>query len=375
MTATDSGSDGASAWLTVDLGAIAANYDLFRNMAGPGCLTAAVVKADAYGLGAGQVVAALENCGCPFYFVATLDEALHLRRLTAKPVAVLGGPYRGAEDEYVAARLMPVLNSLADIESWRGTAERHQVPLPALVHFDTGMNRLGLGPDEAARLRDDPEAAEGLAVPYVMSHFACADETDHPMTARQCALFLEAAALFPAAGKSLANSSGVFRSESYRFDMIRPGMALYGLNPTPEAANPMMPVVRLEARVLQVRTVRKGESAGYGATFRFEKDARTATVALGYADGFLRSLGTRGVLYWNGGRCPIAGRVSMDTVIVILGDTGPEPRPGEAMEVIGPAQDADALAVAAGTIGYEILTGLGSRYHRRYVRHAAPAIV
>lgn len=361
----------ASAWLSIDLGALALNYNIFRDMAEDGCEVAGVIKADGYGLGVDQVLAALESQDCPFYFVATLDEALHVRRLTQKPVAVLGGLYRGAEEEYIHHNITPVLNSLHDIDLWRMTATQHGIALPAIVHFDTGMSRLGLGRDETAELHERLERLEGLHIAYMMTHLACADEKDHPMTAQQYELFTQACAPFPQVKKSLCNSSGAFRAQAYHFDLIRPGMALYGLNPTPEKQNPMRPVVSLQARILQVRTVKKDESVGYGATYRFNKETKVATVALGYGDGFLRALSSRpdrlARLYYNGTPCPIIGRVSMDAVTIDVGHLDDVPEPGDAVEVMGPHQDADALASAAGTIGYEILTDLGKRYHRDYV--------
>lgn len=360
----------APAWLTVDLAAVGDNYDLFRRMVAPGCAVAGVIKADAYGLGVDQVLAALENRNCPFYFVATPEEGLHVRKLTRKPVAVLGGLYRGAEGTYVHENLIPVLNSLDDIAVWTQETERRGIKLPAILHFDTGMNRLGLGPEDTNLLLAEPDRLKGVDVRLIMSHLACADEKNHPMTEEQNARFESIAAHFPGVKKSLCNSSGAFRLTEHCGAMIRPGMALYGLNPTPEAPNPMRPVVTLHARVLQTRSVKRGETAGYGAAHRFENDTATATVALGYADGFLRSLSRGGVLYFNGAACPVVGRVSMDLVIVDVGQAVSPPRPGDALEVIGPNQDADALASAAGTIGYEILTALGRRYRRVYASGA-----
>ncbi|MBI4031015.1 MAG: alanine racemase [Proteobacteria bacterium] len=348
-----------SAVLTVDLGAVAANYEILKKKAGPACAVAGVVKADAYGLGMEKIWAALENAGCPFYFVAAPDEALSLRRLTKKPVAVLGGIWPGTEDEFIRHSITPVLNTPDDIARWRAAAARHSLRLPAILHFDTGMNRLGLiaSPDEID--------AEGMDIKYVMSHFACADEKDSPMTAAQFEKFMKVASHFPGVKKSIAASSGIFRSADYRLDMARPGMALYGLNPAPEAANPMKPVVFLSARVLQVKKIRRGGTVGYGSSFRADKDITAAAVALGYADGFLRALGNRGALYCSGVACPVVGRVSMDIVTVDV-TAAALVREGDFLEVIGPHQGADDLAAAAGTIGYEILTSLGPRYRRVY---------
>ncbi len=357
----------SSAWLSIDLGALAANYNLFKDQAKPGCAVAGVIKADGYGLGVDKVLATLENQDCAFYFVATLDEALHLRKLTQKPIAMFGGLYHGAEDYYIHDNIIPVLNSLADIKAWQEQTQNHDIPLPAIIHFDTGMNRLGLGQDETQSLLNDQDRLKGLKLEYFMSHFACADDVGSPMTQEQYERFKTATAAFPTIKKSLCNSAGTFRSSDYHFDLLRPGMALYGLNPTPEQDNPMRPVVKLETRILQIRNVKKGETVGYGAIHHFEKDTAVATVALGYADGFLRSLSGKGHLYYKDTACPIIGRVSMDLVTIDIGALNTPPQTGDIIEVLGPYQDADTLAKIAGTIGYEILTDLGRRYHRDYI--------
>ncbi len=354
----------ATARLTVDLGAVARNYSIICTRIGPHCRAAGVIKADAYGLGMKEIWAALESQGCPLYFVATPDEALALRALTKKPAGVLGGVFPGIEEEFIRHNLWPVLNSLEDIARWQQAAVRRGLSLPAIVHFDTGMNRLGLPAHEAEILCGDPGRLDGVDVKMIMSHFACADEADSPMNAEQAARFDKIAAYFPQAEKSLANSSGIFRSPAYHHDLVRPGMALYGLNPTPEESNPMQPVVTLATRILQVKAVRAGETVGYGASYKFDRDATVATVALGYADGVLRSLGNKGTLYYEGRACPVVGRISMDLVTVAV--EGAAPQPGQTMEVLGPHQSADDLAAAAGTIGYEILTALGRRYQRHY---------
>lgn len=347
--------------LEIDLASLAANYRYFYELTGPACCTAGVVKADGYGLGMTRIAPALEAAGCRQFFVATLDEALALRTVTAQPVAVLGGLVPGAEGEYKAHKLTPVLNSLEEIARWRPYGGGH----PAIIHFDTGMNRLGLGRDETERLLADRALLDGLEITLIMSHFACADEAGHPLTPLQAERFAKIAAHFPDVRKSLANSSGICRSPAWHFDMVRPGVALYGVNPTPEKPNPMRPVVRLRARLLQVRNADAGDSVGYGASYRIEKPLRIGTVALGYADGFLRSGSNRAALYYNGRRCPVIGRVSMDLVTVDL--SGCDAAPGHFMEVLGPHQDADALAAAFDTIGYEVLTSLGRRWQRAYI--------
>ncbi len=354
------------ALLTVDLAALADNYRFLCNRVGPACAVAGIVKANAYGLGAVPVAKTLYALGCRSFFTATPDEALSVRTALNAPesmVAVLGGVYPGAERDYLAHGLAPVLNSLEEIARWKEKAPG----APALIHFDTGMNRLGLGAEEAQILIRNPQRIEDMKIACIMSHLACADAPDHPMTQTQHEKFASIARAFPTVRKSLANSAGIFHGPAFHYDLVRPGIALYGGAPQEGQSNPMRAVARLETRVLQLRPVRKGESAGYGASYGFERDGVAAVVALGYADGFLRSLSTRGKLWWRGKPLPIAGRVSMDLVILDLtGLEGPMPGPGDFIEVLGPHQDADALAAAAGTISYEILTALGVRYQRRY---------
>lgn len=353
--------------LKIDLGALRHNYDLIKSEVRNGCAVAGVVKANAYGLGLKEVVSVLELAGCPFYFVALPEEAFALRSLTQKPIAVLSGCLSGYEEEFIAHDIIPVLNHLGAVAAWKDLARQKSKKLPAAVQFETGMNRLGLPEEEIQKFLNDPSLREGLDLCVIMSHFSCADEADHPLTAEQYKKFSAIAAHFPTVPKSLANSSGIFRGASYHFDMVRPGMALYGLNPVPEEDNPMRPVVSLYAPVLQVKTVKAGEAVGYGASFRAKNDVTIATVALGYADGFLRSIGNsgKGVLYFQGKPCPLVGRVSMDLVTADV--TGLSVKPEDFLEVLGPYQDADTLAGAAGSIGYEILTSLGPRYKKEYV--------
>ena len=344
--------------LTVDLKALASNYRLFRDMTNAD--VAGVIKADAYGCGAVPVFKALRKAGCGTFFVATPDEAIQLRDVDPDvQIMVLGGLYEGAEDFYASRGLTPVLNSMEECARWAKTAGRFAQKLPAVLHYDTGMNRLGMG-------AEDLPATQAFDLRLIMSHFACSDEKGHAMNERQAAAFERIASAYPKIYKSLANSSGIFRAKKWHYDMVRPGIALYGGNPTPETKNPMKRVVALKTRILQVREVKKGESAGYNSTHIFHRDTRTATVALGYADGFLRSGSNKAKLYWGDHACPIVGRVSMDLIIVDIGHLAEHPQPGEWLEVLGPHQGVDDLAKDCGTIGYEILTSLGPRYGRVY---------
>jgi alanine racemase len=351
--------------LTIDLVALAQNYQYLKDKVEDSCAVAGVVKADAYGLGMDQVVPILERIGCPYYFVATAQEGINLRQLTPKPVAVLDG-LMGPAEEYLKHDISPVLNSLREIEIWQNAANKLGRRLPAIIHFDTGMNRLGLDEWEVRRLMKEPYRLNNLDVGLIMTHLACADDKTSPMSAQQYEKFRMIAAEFPNAKKSVANSSAIFRSSNYHHDYARPGMALYGLNPTPERQNPMRPVIGMEARVLQVRQVRDGDTIGYGAATRMTYDTTLATVAIGYADGLMRSATGNLNLYWKGNPCPIRGRVSMDLVTVDLTGHKPAPMPGDWLEVIGPHQSVDDLAKTCGTIGYEILTNISRRCQRLY---------
>ncbi len=359
--------------LEIDLTALAANYTFLKNQVGADCLLTPAVKANAYGTGIAEAAPALYAAGARRFFVATLGEALELRDVMPQiEIGVLGGLMAGAAGEFAAHNLIPVLNDAAQIQYWADENKRSGLNRKSILHIDTGMNRLGLGAaDLKAVLGLSGDIMQAASIETVMSHFACADEKFHPLNEEQFKNFSAAAkAHFPWAKKSLANSSGIMRDKKYHFDAARPGMALYGLNPTPEMQNPMRAVVKLSAPVLQVRMVKKGQSAGYAAGYVFENDTACATIGIGYADGFSRHLSGKGQLFWNGIACPILGRVSMDLTILDIGHIPEDkrPAPGDMVEVLGPHQDADTLAAAAGTIGYEILTQLGRRYTRHYIR-------
>ena len=262
---------------------------------------------------------------------------------------------------------MPVLNSLHEVRLWAALARQKEGPLAAALQTDSGMSRLGLPDQELLALQEEPGLLQHLDLRLVMSHLACADEPAHAQNRTQLASFRRARELFPQGQASLANSSGIFLGPDYHFDLGRPGAALYGVNPRPGEANPMQPVVRLQARVLQIRSIDAGGCVGYGASFRARETARIATVAVGYADGFLRHLSGQGSAWWQGKRLPLAGRVSMDVSGVDITSLSPDSlKPGDLIDLLGPEQGVDDLAAQAGTIGYEILTALGQRYHRIY---------
>ena len=352
--------------LEIDLAAIAGNWQRLQAELQPPAQAAAVVKADAYGLGVAEVAPALVAAGCRFFFVATLDEGIALRRILPKAeIAVFNGLLPDTGGEFRQARLLPVLNDLGQIAEWREDAATRR--LPAIIHVDTGMARLGLPPDELGRLAAEPELLAGIPLAAVMSHLACADETQHPLNTQQLGDFRRAVAQLPRAPASLAASSGIFLGRDYHFDIARPGAALYGVNPTPGRPNPMTQVIRLKGRILQVRDVDRGTPVGYGAAQRMERSGRIATIAIGYADGWLRSSSHRGSVSLAGHPAAVIGRISMDLLTVDV--TGIDPAlacAGAFADLIDEQHGVDAVAAAAGTIGYEILTALGRRHHRLY---------
>lgn len=367
--------DRAPAFLTIDVGAIVANWRRIRDRVGPSCEAAGVVKADCYGLGADRIAPALAAAGCRTFFVATIDEGMALRRVVPADAAihVLGGVLPGTAGDLLDHRLTPVLNSLEQIGLWAGTAAATGRRLDALLHLDTGMSRLGLDAAAVARLAADRALLAGINPLVVMSHMACADEADHPKNPDQLDRFTTMARRLDLGARlSLGASSTVFLGAGYHFDLVRPGAALYGLNPVPGQPNPMAGAVRLQARILQVRDVDTPMTVGYGATHRISGKGRVAVAAIGYADGLFRSLGNRGFGVIEGERVPVVGRISMDLTTFDVSALAPERAcPGALIELIGDHQPADTLADSAGTIGYEILTALGHRFARNYVGEAA----
>lgn len=359
-------SERAGALLEIDLDAIALNWKKLADRVAP-ARAAAVVKADAYGLGAAKVAPALARAGVKTFFVATLDEALELRELLPRAqIAVLNGLAIGAPADFAKAALLPVLNDLGQLRAWQSYAARRG-GAAAMLHLDTGMARLGLPPKEIEALAGDPAMLKGFTLAAVMSHLACASEPAHPMNLAQLAAFRAALKRLPLAPASLAASSGVFLGGDFLFDMVRVGAALYGVNPTPGRPNPMRQVIRLKAKILQVRDVDRGESVGYGAAHRIDRPTRIATIAIGYADGWLRSSSHRGTARIAGKLAPVVGHISMD--LVTLDVTGHDPanlRAGQFVDLIDEHYGVDDAALAAQTIGYEILTSLGGRFHRVY---------
>jgi alanine racemase len=352
--------------LIIDLDAIAANWRMLAEKVAP-AECAGVVKADAYGLGLRPVASTLWEAGCRSFFTASLDEALILRdELPQAWIYILNGVPDGGEKEAYHAGLVPVLHSLGGIERMRRISNPASLT-PIALQIDTGINRLGLEEAEIWQLRDNRRLLQGFEIPLVLSHFVTSENPLHPLNQRQHDRFCAALQLLPTTRTSMANSSGIFLGSAYHFDMVRPGAALFGINPTHGGSNPMHNVVTLEARVLQIHDVKAGETVGYGGIYMVDKPTRIATISIGYADGVRRNLSNRGYVFAAGQHLPIAGRVSMDLMTVDI-STLPvgKLREGDFVEIIGPNRPVDQIAAEAETIAYEVLTGLGNRPTRVY---------
>ena len=360
--------DRASGILEIDLGAIQRNWRTLQAKVGKAVQCAAVVKADGYGLGAAQVGKALAAAGCKTFFVATLEEGLALREaLKTAEIAVLNGLLPRTEQDLLKARLVPVLNDLSQLDVWRKLVLAMKQRPPAILHLDTGLSRLGLSRTETQVLTGEPDRLAGVPLRAIISHLVVAEDPKHGKNAEQRRLFLAARRKLPPAPASLAASSGIFLGTDFHFDMVRAGAALYGINPLTDQLNPMAQVIRVKGKIVQVRDVDRGETVGYGAEHRMDRGGRIATVAVGYADGWFRSSQNRALAGIAGRQVPIVGRISMD--LITLDVTGLDPALVEAggfVDLIDTRNTADAVGARAGTIGYEVLTALGRRYHRVY---------
>ncbi len=359
--------------LFIDLAAIAANYRLLSGTCAP-AKCAGVIKANAYGLGVVRVASTLAGVGCDTFFVATLREAESLKEAVGDAVIyVLDGLLPGTGPVFTSNEFRPVLNSLADVREWDEHCRSAGAQGKAAIQLDTGMTRLGLSPAELAELAGQPELLATFETVLVMSHVACADEPNHPKNAQQLARFREMRQLLSPRPASFANSAGVFLGRSYHFDLARPGIALYGGRAVMGEPNPMATVVHLYGRIVQVRQTTEPVTVGYGATHSLDPPRRLATVAAGYADGYPRhasasSTDPGATVRLAGHAVPVIGRISMDLIVLDVSDL-PEDvaQRGGWVELLGAKVTVDDLADRAGTIGYEILTRLGRRYHRIYL--------
>ncbi len=363
--------------LDIDLAALCANYRRLAQAA-PSATAAGVVKCDAYGLGAeavGRTLHIKENCRT--FFVAYSEEGAALRKAVGRDaeIFVFNGPFSEFLPLYREFNLSPVLNSLDQAALWAS----EMGDAPCALNIDTGMHRLGLAPAVIGAVR----AISGLNVTLVMSHLACASDVSHPMNEKQRLAFLGLAGQFPGARRSLASSGGALIGTEYSFDMVRLGVGMYGVSPLDAGAASFVPVATLTAPVIQVHTMTAGETVGYAASFAAKRNSALATISLGYGDGFPRAGSNRGAAFLNGALCPIVGRVSMDLIVLDATDARNRPKIGDRAEFFGANYPIDKAAEACGTIGYELLTGigglarartgLGGRVRRRYLWNGAPA--
>jgi alanine racemase len=362
--------DLAGAVLSIDLGAVQRNWRLLAERARPAHCGAAV-KGNAYGLGISPVAKALWDAGCRDFFVARPKEGEELRGILGDAaIYVLDGLFPGQAEFYAKNNLLPALISIEEAREWAAFGRVYGHKLPCAVHVDTGINRLGFSLGDFAALIAERQTFEALDVTLLMSHLACADEREHALNQKQSAAFAELSRLLPGVPASLANSSGIFLGVDFLHDLVRPGIALYGGNPTPDRPNPMQAVAQLEGAILQVRDVRGGETVGYGATWSTNHPTRIAILGAGYKDGVPRALSATSArsdqpqVMIAGRRCPVVGRVSMDMMAIDV--TGLDVKRGDRAEILGSNILIDEAACWAGTISYELLTRLGSRYARLY---------
>jgi alanine racemase len=364
--------DLTGAILTINLAAIQENWRILRSLAG-GAECGAAVKANAYGLGMLPVCRALWMAGCRSFFVARPREGERLRGLLPDAtIYVLDGLFAGEPEHFERFHLRPALISLAEARRWVEFSRTRDRRLPCGLHVDTGINRLGFSPSEFAALLDDRPTIEGLDVSLLMSHLACADDPAKPMNARQLTMFQELRRRLPGVPASLANSSGIFLGKDYAMDLVRPGLAIYGGNPTPGRPHPMRQVVSLEGVVMQVRDLAVGDVVGYGATWEARRPSRIALLGAGYKDGIPRSFSSgladrAAAVAIDGVRCAIIGRISMDMMAVDVTDlpVGSVAQ-GTRAEILGRTISLDEAASWAETISYELLARLGGRFARVY---------
>lgn len=353
--------------LEINLRAVQDNYMLLRKKAKSSVSCAAAVKANAYGLGACNISKALFEKGCRDFFVANLEEGAELRAAlcAASKIYVLNGFFKGQGDDFLENDLIPVLNDLGQVQEWQNFLRQQDRKAKAVMHFDTGMGRLGLAQKEWQDFFDSYQTYDAIDFCLAMSHLACADERDHPKNKEQLVNLQHIKSSLKNMPFSFANSSGVFLGTDYHFDLLRPGYALYGGNPTPLEENPMRAVVTMSAPLLQIKEIHKNASIGYGAVFKAKENMRIGILAIGYADGLFRSFFEKGFVFVKGCKAKILGRISMDLIAIDLTNLYDESiNPGMFCEILNETQTIDDVANQTGVIGYEILTHLGLRFKR-----------
>ena len=363
----------ADSQLTVHLDAIRANWRRLDSLSPIQTATAAMVKANGYGLGAAQIGITLADAGCRHFFVASLSEALDLAASFREnghehaSIMVLHGVQHGQEADFAAADLVPVLNDLEQLARWRLWATKAEQKLPAFLHFDTGMTRLGFDAAQTDWLISTPQALDGLEIRQIMSHLTAAEVKTDPVNEQQRGRFETIRQFFPGVPASLANSAGCFLGTDFHFQMTRPGIALYGIHPSGRPGDGLQTVLGWRARIMQVRGAAAGDKVGYNGTVTLQRDSRIATIGVGYADGYRRQLGGKALVRIGSATAPVIGRVSMDSITVDVTDLADEDVATGQAELLHNAYDIHTMAVDAGTIGYEIIAQLGHRPARQYV--------
>jgi alanine racemase len=356
--------------LYVNLPKIKQNYLLLKKKSG-GAICAATVKANAYGLGIEEVSNCLSEAGCQDFFVATLGEAIKLRRINSNArIYVLHGIKESEHQAFLGQDLIPVTNSLEEIKSYNLFAAKKKLKLPFIMHFDTGINRLGISEDDINEISNSPKLYKNLDLKYIFSHLSCSNEIDNVRNQIQLDKFKDILKKFPKAKASLSNSSAIFLGKKYIFDMVRPGAALFGIHPCSyKNKNPMHNVINLHSKIIQIKTITENGMIGYGNVCPIKKGAKIAIIPVGYADGYLRSLTNRSYCHIKGYIVPTLGKISMDmTILDISKIPANKIKTGDEVELIGDNIDLSNLAMQAKTIAYEILTSFGDRFKKIYIR-------
>jgi alanine racemase len=356
--------------IEINLSALNANYNFIKSFLTNNTKVAAVIKANAYGLGAKEILESLSETDCKDYCFAYVSEALSLKdKLHGYNVYIFNGITHEDTIECAINNYIPIIGNFYQLEIWKQTASKLEKKLPAILHVDTGMGRLGFSETQLHKIISNPELIEGIEFQYLMSHLACADERDHPLNKIQLGLIQKYSSYFPNLPITFANSAGILLSPNYHFSMVRPGCALYGINPNNDLSNPMKQVVTIKAQVLQIREIENDQNISYGGRYTARKGQRIAVLAFGYADGYIRIQTNNAFGYFKGYRIPIISTITMDLVMADITSI-PEQLINEMdyVELMGENITVDEVAKYAKTIGYEVLTRLSNRIKRVYIK-------
>ena len=357
-------------FLDIKIGSVIKNYKKIKNKVSNNCNVAATVKADAYGLGIKPIAKSLIKNGCNTFFVATLTEAVNLRSINKRIlIYVLNGLNDNSTEIFYKQNIIPVVNNLAQLKKAETFSFKRKKPLKIAIHFDTGMSRLGVDKDETKiLLKNKKSLVKNSHIELIMSHLACADNSKSSKNSIQLKKFKKISKYFPKTKLSLSNSAGILLGKKYHFDLVRPGISLYGGNCSLEKNNNYNHVISLKAKIIQKRIINKGETIGYGSTYKAKKRMLVGTIPIGYGDGFNRLFSNKIELYYKSKKVRIVGRVSMDLITIDLTKFKKnQVSENDYIELINSKNNVDYLSKIIKTIPYEILTSLGNRYQRRYI--------